>query len=207
MSRRALLIAGALVVAASATAAAVLSARGGPATGPAAGEYRGSEPPPRIRAPDFTLPSYRGGVVSMKAQRGKVVLLSFVDSHCTESCPIVASAMAAALRQLTADERRHVVPILITVQPKLDTPRSIRRFLRARNALALDYLVGPVSRLRPVWKAYGIVPAVDTGSADIHSSDVRVFGRDGIWVSTQHAGVDLSPANLAHDTRTALELS
>jgi cytochrome oxidase Cu insertion factor (SCO1/SenC/PrrC family) len=100
--------------------------------------------------------------------------------------------------------RREIVPVLISVNPNVDTPASIERFLTARRARALYYLVGSVQELRPVWKAYGILPAVDTGNPDIHSSDVRIFDRQGIWVSTQHAGVDLTASNLDHDINLAL---
>lgn len=47
--------------------------------------------------------------------------------------------------------------------------------------------------------------AYETGNADTHSADVRVFDRNGKWVATLHAGADLTPANLAHDITTALE--
>src|SRR5207253_2202978 len=46
------------------------------------GPYRGSEPPSGIRIPSVTLPSYRGGRVSLRAQHGKVVVLTFLDSKC-----------------------------------------------------------------------------------------------------------------------------
>ena len=29
--------------------------------------------------------------------------------------------------------------------------------------------------MRPVWHAFGVLPAVDTGNDDVHSADVRVF--------------------------------
>jgi protein SCO1/2 len=177
------------------------------ASGPPPGPYRGSEPPAQLAAADFRLRSYRGRLVSLRAQRGKVVLLSFVDTNCTEKCPIVTSVMAQAYRLLRPDERRQVVPLLISVEPHADTPAHVRRFLARRRALALDYLIGSVPQLRPVWKAYGIVAAVDTGNADIHSSDVRVIDRRGFWVATQHAGVDLTALNLAHDALEALKRS
>ena len=177
------------------------------AVGPRPGPYRGSVPPANIVAADFRLRSYRGHFVSLRAERGKVVLLSFVDTACTASCPIVTSVMAQAYRLLPADRRRQVVPLVISVQPHTDTPAHVRRFLARRRALALDYLIGSVRELRPVWKAYGILAAVDSGNADIHSSDVRVIDRHGVWVSTQHVAVDLTPANLAHDAVEALERS
>ena len=183
------------------------SASSSAGSGPPAGPYKGSEPPGEIHAADFTLRDYRGRLVSMRAQRGKIVLLSFVDSKCMESCPIVASVMAQAFRRLTPSLRRRTEAIVISVSPKVDTPRSVRRFLARRHALALSYLLGTPSQLRPVWKAYGILSALDSGNADIHSSDVRVFDRDGVWVSTQHAGVDLTAANLGADAETALKRS
>lgn len=177
------------------------------AKGPPAGPYRGSKPPAHLAAAAFSLRSYRGRLVSLRAQRGKVVLLSFVDTKCTEKCPIVTSVMAQAYGLLRPDERRQVVPLLISVEPHADTPAHVRHFLVQRRALALDYLIGTVRQLRPVWKAYGIVAAVDTGDADIHSSDVRVIDRQGIWVTTQRVGVDLTPRNLAHDALEALRRS
>jgi cytochrome oxidase Cu insertion factor (SCO1/SenC/PrrC family) len=177
------------------------------ASGPPPGPYRGSEPPSGLRAPDFTLRDYRGKTVRMSALRGRVVLLSFVDTACKETCPIVTSVMASAYRRLPPAQRPQVVPMLMTVNPPVDTPRSIHRFLAARQALSLYYLVGSVKKLRPVWKAYHVLPAVDTGNANVHSSDVRVFDRRGVWVSTTHARIDLTPANVAHDALVALKKS
>jgi cytochrome oxidase Cu insertion factor (SCO1/SenC/PrrC family) len=115
--------------------------------------------------------------------------------------------MAQAHRHLTPSLRRRTKAIVISVSPNVDTPRSVRRFLASRHALALNYLLGTPHQLRPVWKSYAILSAFDSGNADIHSSDVRVFDRNGIWVSTQHAGVDLAAANLAADAETALKRS
>ena len=196
--------AAAILLVAGVSALVALRPREAPVTLPPPSPYRGSIPPPGIRAPDFTLHDYRGAAVSIRSLRGRVVVLSFVDTKCTEKCPIVTSVIALALRRLSAQERAGVVPLLITVSPRVDTPASVRRFLAVRRALGIDYLIGSVRKLRPVWKAYGILPAVDTGNADFHSSDVRIFNRDGVWVSTQHAGVDLTPQNLVHDIREAL---
>ena len=166
--------------------------------------YRGSIPPPGIRAPDFTLRDYRGPEVTMRKLRGKVVVLSFVDSKCSQKCPIVTSVIAQTMKQLPVNTHRHVAPVLMSVDPKVDTPASVRRFLARRGALGLTYVVGPTSEMRPIWKAYGILAAAESGNADVHSSDVRIFDRHGIWVSSQHAGEDLTTANLEHDISLAL---
>ena len=201
-----------VVLAAAAAAAALLLASrdssSGSAGSPPAGPYRGSRPPAGIRAPDFTLRDYRGQTVRMASLRGRIVLTTFLDSACHDTCPIILARLARGLRLLDPQTRRSVTALAITVNPPVDTPTHVRRFLLERGALGqIDYLLGSVRRLRPVWKAYGILPAVDTGNADLHSADVRVFDRHGEWVSTLHAAVDLRPENVAHDIRTALQQS
>ena len=188
-------------------AVGVLASRqtGSGATALPPGPYRGSEPPAQIRVPNLTLPSYRGETVSLRALNGKVVVVTFLDSKCSDSCPIIAAVIGRAWRMLAPGERRQANAYAISVNPRVDTPTSVRRFLVARHALTtLDWLVGPVKRMRPVWRAFAVLPAVDTGSDDIHSADVRVFDRSGQWVSTLHAGVDLTPENLAYDIQLAL---
>jgi cytochrome oxidase Cu insertion factor (SCO1/SenC/PrrC family) len=208
--RRFALIAGVLAVGLTPLIALVLlrgshAAPEPEAVGPSPGPYRGNEPPPGQRAPDFHLRSYRGGFASMGALRGKVVLVTFLDTKCTHKCPIIAGEVGEGLRLLSPSERRQTVALAITVDPRVDTPRAIRAFLARRQALVVDYLIGSIQELRPVWTAYYVLPAVDTGNADVHSAGVRVFDRRGIWVSNLHAGVDLTPKNLAHDVRVALK--
>lgn len=172
---------------------------------PGQGPYRGSEPPGRILLPAFDLPSYRGGRISARALRGRVVLLTLLDSQCTDACPILASVVARTLDQLTAGERAQVRAVAVTGDPVEDTPASVRRFLAARRAEGrLDYVIGEERELRPLWKALHVLPSLDTGQDTLHSAPLRIYDRDGVWVATLHAGVDLSEENLLHDIRYAL---
>jgi cytochrome oxidase Cu insertion factor (SCO1/SenC/PrrC family) len=173
---------------------------------PAEGPYRGSEPPGRIRMPEFELHDVvTGEEFNPDDFLGKVVLITFIDTDCEDQCPLLASAMGEALRILPGDVRQQTTALAISVDPLVDSRKSVRRFLRGRHAEALKYLVGSVAEMKPVWKRFGVVSAYETGDADAHSADVRVFDQDGIWVSTQHSAVDLTPANLAHDITQAIK--
>jgi cytochrome oxidase Cu insertion factor (SCO1/SenC/PrrC family) len=172
-----------------------------------ASPYHGSKPPPGVRAPDFALRSYRGELVRMRELRGKVVLVTFIDTACTEKCPIIASQVAAGLRLLPGPARAQVVALALTVDPRVDSPRSARRFLTQRHAAELDFLLGSAKQLRPIWKAFYVVAAPETGSSNIHSADARIFDRRGIWVSTLRPGVDMTARNVADDLLTALRRS
>jgi cytochrome oxidase Cu insertion factor (SCO1/SenC/PrrC family) len=128
----------------------------------------------------------------MRSLRGKVVLVTFLDTDCKTKCPLIASAVGDGLRLLSSDDRRRVMPLALTVNPASDTPTSVRKFLRDRHALGLDFLIGPSSQMRPVWRTFHIVAASETGNADVHSADVRIFNRSGEWVSTLHLPPDLT---------------
>jgi cytochrome oxidase Cu insertion factor (SCO1/SenC/PrrC family) len=199
--RQATVVAAALVITlASVTAVAVFGFGGSDASA-----YRGSVPPGEIALPDFTLPDYAGGSVSSRELGGKVVLVTFLDSQCTESCPIIASQIASVVARFKPEERAGLVPIAISTDPDEDTPAAVRDFLRKNRAEGtLRYLVAPVERLRSVWDSFAIAASFDTGMDTLHSAPVRIYDREGVWVSTLHAGADLTAANLAHDIRLAL---
>lgn len=171
------------------------------------GPYRGSEPPAGIHLPEFALRDVVNGRLLRSADLdGHVVLVTFLDTDCKEQCPLIAGQIGRALAILAAGDRRQTTALAVSVNPLIDTRASVIEFLRRHRVLGeLDYLSGSVPRLKPVWRAFSIVSAYETGDADTHSADVRVFARDGEWVATLHAGADLTPANLAHDIRTALE--
>lgn len=181
---------------------------GGSDAGPASsdGPYRGSEPPAGIRLPAFALRDYTGDVLRSDDLRGKVVLITFLDSQCTESCPIIASQIGRTVEVLGTPERRRVEAVAISTDPAEDTPRSVRAFLRKQHALGkLRYLTRPEGAIRSIWKQFDILSSLESGQDEVHSAPVRVYDGAGVWVSTLHPGVDLTSANLAHDIRLALE--
>jgi cytochrome oxidase Cu insertion factor (SCO1/SenC/PrrC family) len=166
--------------------------------------YRGSEPPGVIRLPSFALRDYTGEVVRSRDLRGKVVVITFLDSQCTESCPVIASQVGRTVDLLASSERGDVEAMAISTDPAEDTTASVHRFLRRQRAVGkLRYLTRPEQRIRSVWKPFLILSSLESGRDTLHSASVRVYDRDGIWVSTLHPGVDLTPANLAHDIRAA----
>lgn len=204
MRRRPLFIvvATALVLASVALTASVVAIMGGASEGEG---YRGSSPPAGIVLAPFSLESYRGAHVSSASLRGKVVALTFLESKCKEACPVIAFQVARGMEELSDAQRNGVRAIAISTHPVDDTPTNVRTFLEKQRAVdSLDYLVGDERALRPVWRRYKVLSALDSGDADTHSASVHVYDRSGVWVSTLHPGIDLTPDNLAHDLALAL---
>ena len=174
-------------------------------SGDDAPSFRGSAPPARLVAPAFTLQDEGGTPVHGDDLRGRVVLLTFLSTNCRAECPPTASTIRVALNDLTAEERADVVALAISIDPEFDSAVSAAEFLRERELTGLmRYLVGTVEELQPVWDDFAVLSSIDTGSSDNHSVPVRIFDRDGIWVSSLRSVDDLTPDNLVHDVREAL---
>jgi protein SCO1 len=173
------------------------------ARGDGGADFRGSQAPEGMTLPDFSLRDDQGRRVRSADLDGKALAVTFLDTACTESCPVIAAQIAQAVKTLGGD-RRGVEALAISVDPVRDTPSHIQRFLqRYRATGALRYLHGSEAELRPVWRAFSVLSAQDSGSPNMHSAPIRIYDPDGRWRSTLSAGVDLTPANLAHDLREA----
>jgi cytochrome oxidase Cu insertion factor (SCO1/SenC/PrrC family) len=174
------------------------------ASSTASPQYRGSTPPPGIQLPSFTLRDQRGGVVTSNALRGRIVVMTFLETKCKSSCPFIAGRIGMAFRRMSPEQRRGVTTLALSMNPKDDGPASARAFLsREHVASFVQYLLGSERQLRPVWNAFHVLAALDTGDADTHSASIRIYNRDGEWVSNLHVGVDLTPESLIHDIAAA----
>jgi len=157
--------------------------------------------------PEFALHNYDGRLILSDSLRGRITVLTFLDSQCTESCPVIAWTVARAIDGLTRAERKHVEVVAISTDPAEDTTASVRRFLAGNRANGRLLFVGggePERKLRRLWTEFQILSSLESGNDALHSAPVRIYDRGGSWVATLHAGADLSEANLAHDIRVAL---
>jgi protein SCO1/2 len=153
--------------------------------------------PPQPAAP-LALHNYTGQLVSLATMRGKAVFVTFVYTHCPDVCPLIVSNLARAQRSL-GPAARDVRIVAVTVDPRRDTPKAIRRFLAARDALGgMDYLLGSRPRLLATWKAWHVeVTANNKLLTTGHSAVVY-----GVTASGRIAVVypsDFTPAQIIHD--------
>lgn len=168
------------------------------------GAYRGSEPPARIVMPDFALQDYEGERVTSDSLRGGVVLLTFLDAQCKETCPVIAAQLAQTFGWMDPDLRAKVTAVAISTDPDEDTTAAVRSFLRRTRAKGvLRYLTRPAPAIKRIWRTFHILSSLESGRDSLHSAPVRIYDPSGVWVSTLHAGVDLTDENLIHDLRIA----
>jgi protein SCO1/2 len=118
-------------------------------------------------APDFALTdALTIAELSLSSLRGRVVVLSFLYTHCPDSCPLTAERFREAQTML-GPEAMKVAFVAVSVDPLGDTPESVRAFTRDhRLAEGWHYLIGERTRLSGVWALYGI-GVLDSATAQV----------------------------------------
>ncbi|HYL06972.1 MAG TPA: SCO family protein [Candidatus Udaeobacter sp.] len=154
--------------------------------------------PHQEAAPDFKLSDQRGETVSLSAFRGKVIALTFLDTQCTNVCPLQARMLGAAQSDLGATAPFSVV--VVSVRPTADTPAAIATFAQANGLKgSLYWLTGTPAQLSAVWDSYGV--GVQAANGDLeHTSVIYLIDRAGF----ERVGfIDVpEPSAFENDVRT-----
>ena len=162
---RSLALLGVLVLA----VAAGCGGGGGGGTDDAAA-YKGILLPDQPKAPNFRLHDQNGKPVSLAAERGKWVMMTFLYTWCPDVCPVIAGNLNTALRSPTAKQAGLRV-LSVSVDPKRDTPAAVRKYVRDHGLLpTFRWALGNEQQLSEVWRAYKIVVMPDVKDTVSHST-------------------------------------
>ena len=137
---------------------------------------------PHKAAPGFTFTDQNGRTTSLSDFRGKVVVLEFLDPHCTDICPIVSREFVDAYHDLGA-KAGNVVFLGINVNQYHAGVADVLTFSKEQRLTTIPdwhYLTGTVPALQAAWGDYHIWVQAPNPDADImHTSAVYFIGPDG----------------------------
>lgn len=138
---------------------------------------------PARPAPAFTLTDQRGRTVSLSDFRGRAVALEFMDSHCTDICPIVSQEFVDADHDLGAAASR-VAFLAVNVNPFHADVSDVAAFTQEHRLDTIPswhFLTGAPDALPPVWSAYGVSVSAPGPDVDVvHSSFVYFIDPHGV---------------------------
>jgi protein SCO1/2 len=151
------------------------SAGARPGTAMKAGVFEPARP-----APEFSLQGSDGSELKLGRYRGKLVLLSFGFTNCTEVCPTTLATMAQA-KKLLGKDAEAVQVIYVTVDPERDDAARMKNYLAVFDPTFVGG-TGKPEPLAAMRKSYGIVavkhPMGDSYVME-HSSSVFLIDRQG----------------------------
>jgi protein SCO1/2 len=157
----------------------------------------GAFEPPRD-APDFKLTGSNGSDVTLRAQRGKLVLLTFGFTNCAAVCPTTLATLAQTRKALGKAAAR-VQVIFVTVDPDRDTSARLREYMAAFDPTFIG-ATGNSQTLAAVRRAYGVTATREGSRPDYavaHTSSIFLI--DGAGKLRAMMPFGRGPADFLHD--------
>ena len=131
---------------------------------------------------DFSLTDHNGERFRLTDQRGKVILLFFGYTSCTEACPIILGRINSVFKQLGSD-RDKVLAVFISVDPQRDTTQVLRDYVQYFSAGTVA-LTGKKEEIDAVLKQYGARYEIVQSNSALgyhvsHTTDIYLIDQGG----------------------------
>jgi protein SCO1/2 len=132
-----------------------------------------------------------------------VVLLTFIDSHCTTLCPLTAELMTKTEQALGPTYPLRL--LAINGNPEFTSVSDVRRWSSEHRMMRRWlFLTGPVARLRAVWKDYGIQVKIVHGDV-AHTAAIFLIDAAGkvraLFPIAQSRGIGAEAVSIARAVR------
>lgn len=123
-------------------------------------------------APAFALTDQNGRRVALADLRGKVVILTFLFTQCTDVCPVLPQILARVDEHLSPAQKAQSAFVGISIDPQRDTPARLRQFIAERelDATRWTLLTGSVPELARAADDYGVVVHPDPRLDFVHNT-------------------------------------
>ena len=156
-------------------------------------------------APAFTLTTQDSQRLSLNELRGKVVMVTFIFTSCTDACPLLTAKMAGLQDALDVDFGLSVFFVSITVDPERDTPEVLSNYAQAHgaNLAGWAFLTGTAEEVREVARRYGVYYKKQGGGDVDHTFLTSLVDQRGT-LRVQYMGVRFEPDELLHDLQSLL---
>lgn len=154
------------------------------------------------KAPEFQLVDQFGRPLALRDLRGKVVLLTFIYTSCSDICPLITQAMTILQRRLTPQERRRAFFVSLTVEPEVDTPTVLRGYAKRHGAdlSSWAFLSGSPKAAQNVTQSFGLTVNRQAKGAVDHPGWTLLIDREGM-VRYRYLGGILEVETVLEDIR------
>lgn len=143
-----------------------------------------------------------GRPLALADLRGKVVVLDFIFTSCTDTCPLQTRKLARLRTQLGPE----AYFVSITLDPQRDTPAVLQTYARRQGANLHDwaFLTGDPAQIRRVARSYGVIAARSGPTGLTHNSLTSVIDRAGT-LRVQYLGTRYDLAELSADVLSLIQ--
>jgi protein SCO1 len=163
-----------------------------------------SSPTHRNGLPDVVLIDQYGKPVSLRTLRGEPVLVDFIYTRCTESCPMLTLKMSEVAHHLGASLGKKIRIVSFSVDPEHDTPAALLAYAKSHDADLPGwlFLTGTPAQIATVMAAYSLKIGREPDGSIMHVTEAFLLDASG----RQHRfynGLQVRPETIAGDIARA----
>jgi protein SCO1/2 len=135
-----------------------------------------------VKAPDFILVNQDNERFDSAKLRGKVVVLNFIFTTCTDVCPIFTAHVAQLQRKLNGRYGAELFFVSVTTDPEVDSAKVLKAYAQRYNADFKNwaFLTGTERQVKSVWNGFGIRVIKKARGLVQHTSLTTVIDRQGV---------------------------
>lgn len=143
----------------------------------ATADLMGLSPLPGEEAPQIRLTDQHGRATFLSMFRGQTVVLTFMDPHCVDICPLVSQEFVDAYENL-GPAASHVIFVAVNVNPYFTSTSAVSMFSASHGLDAIPnwrFLTGSRTQLSSIWRQYGVFVQSSSATTDVVHSALIFF--------------------------------
>jgi protein SCO1/2 len=155
--------------------------------------------------PNLALLDQNGRSINLSSLKGGYVLINFIYTGCTGTCPMLTSKMSVVEKKLAPELGKKVRLVSVTLDPEHDDPSALLKYANEHAANGADwiFLTGTPAQIDNYLAIFTIRRAREADGSIDHVTTSFLLGPDGRQIR-QYDGIAVTPSTMADDVNRAL---
>jgi protein SCO1/2 len=155
--------------------------------------------------PNLTLLDQNGKSINLSSLKGQYVLVNFIYTGCSGTCPMLTSKMSMVEKKLGPELGRKVRLMSVTLDPEHDNPAQLLKYANEHGVNGADwlFLTGTPAEVDQYLSVFTIRRTREADGSIDHVTTSFLLGPDGRQIR-QYDGITVTPATLADDIDRAI---
>lgn len=155
--------------------------------------------------PNLALLDQNGRSINLSSLKGEYVLINFIYTGCTGSCPMLTLKMSQVEKKLGPELGKKVRLLSVTLDPEHDNSAQLLKYANEHGANGADwiFLTGTPAQIDNYLAIFKIKRARESDGTIDHVTTNFLLGPDGRQIR-QYDGLAVTPSTMADDVNRAI---
>jgi len=155
--------------------------------------------------PNLTLLDQNGQRLNLSSLKGEYVLINFIYTGCSGTCPMLTSKMSIVEKKLGTEIAKRVRLLSVTLDPEHDNSAALLEYANEHGANGADwiFLTGTPAQIDNYLAIFKIKRMREADGSIDHVTTSFLLGPDGRQIR-QYDGLAVTPSTMTDDVNRAI---